>query len=435
MCRERRDWKSLPHRMTLGMRRQTTESGAITSESIICNAYYFPGETADPERIESALRRAVRAHPALHSTYRTAGEHGAQYAELPLPPALLEREDLGASPWDRLRARAREVASRESGRVLDLRSDPPLRAVLLHGAAGFALVIRIDHSVCDGISYARFLRDVGEAYGAADEEPTVAGRPTLAEVAAAERPVLEGESGKRLRAAWRERLPSGVPEVMLGDTTSWREGTAEGAYRVCHIDGERYREHVAEAKRLRVTSFVLATAKILHALRPSVVNDELAFFCPFPGRFVPEAGTVMGNFVNLLPVVVDAGRDADLATTVRAVRDGVVWTMQHQGLPFDAVLEQVRDVDPTGETMPKNRRAIFIAGYPEDELDLGGARAQAELPVMTTALFDLSVWISDTRDAVRCMAVYRPRYVSPEQVDAWFAAVGEPLEAAALPAR
>jgi len=162
-------------------------------------------------------------------------------------------------------------------------------------------------------------------------------------------------------------------------------------------------------------------------MRPDIVNDDLCFFCPFPGRLVPESKKVVGNFVNLLPVLVEAPRDADILATVHAVRDGVLWTMLHQSLPFDQVMAEVGDVDATGEQLPRKRRSLFIGGNPVEELELGGIIAQPRAPALRTAMFDVSLWIADTGTQLRTSLVHRRVYATRRQAQAWLAALEKPL--------
>ncbi|MFI5496827.1 condensation domain-containing protein [Actinoplanes sp. NPDC051859] len=428
-------WHDVPHRMSIGLRRQERADGFVASESIICNVYHFPGTTVDTDRLDAAVRRVVAANPALHSAYRIGADGAVEHRLLPIPVPLVESSPPDGTTWDDVCAEARTIAAAESAVVLDVRTGRPLRIVHVGAeAVGFALVIRIDHSVCDGLSLAQFLREIGEAftddagYASAHRD-----RASLAAVAAAERRVLDGEPGQQVREAWRGRLPRGVPEVVLERPLPWYEAPPEGDYQTYTLQGAEYERHRDEARRLRVTSFVLATAKVLVALRPHVLGDDLAFFSPLPGRFVPEAADVVGNFINLLPVTVEAPREADVATTVAAVRDGMLWTLRHQGMPFDAIMDEVRHVDATGEKLPRNRRSIFVAGFPPDDLILDEVRAQTALPRLTTALFDLSLWISDDGERLRGMAVSRRALVSAERVASWLDALRRPVASSGGP--
>ncbi|WP_062650053.1 condensation domain-containing protein [Streptomyces maremycinicus] len=424
-------WRPLPHRMALGLSREQRPDGVIPAESIICKVFEFPGLRVDRARLDRAVRWAAAVNPALTAEYRIDASHGPLYRTRPPRPGLVELVRSASDDWEAVRRTADKIAGEEIVRDLDVREGRALHVACVHGpAAGFALVIRVDHSVCDGLSFNRFLNDVSDAYATDDEQGFRTGhtRPDLAEIAVAERHVLEGAGAQALRAAWRARLPRGVPEMFVNDATPWSQCPPHGGTVQVTLRGEEYRQHLAEVRQHRVTGFMVATTKILRALRPALLNDELAFFCPFPGRFVPEAAGTVGNFVNLLPVLVDSPRGADTPSTLKAVRNAMLWTLQHQGLPFATVLDEVREVDPTGEQYPKKRRSLFIAGNEPNHFTLDGASATPRVPDLTSAMFDLSVWVTDTGSELACSAVYRRSLLDHETVRAVLAAVGTPLE-------
>jgi hypothetical protein len=377
------------------------------------------------------VRWAAAANPSLTAEYRVDASHGASYRPRPPRPGLVEMVRTAADDRETVRRVADKIASEEIVRDLDVREGQALYVACVHGPGdGFALVIRIDHSVCDGLSFNRFLQDLSDAYATDDEREFRAGhtRAALSDVAVAERVALEDTRTEALRAAWRARLPRGVPEMFINDTTPWSQCPPHGSNLQIVLRGEEYQRHLAEARQHRATGFMVAITKVLRALRPMLLNDELAFFCPFPGRFVPEAAGTVGNFVNLLPVVVDAPRGTDAPSTLKAVRNAMLWTLQHQRLPFATVLDEVREVDATGEQYPKKRRSIFIAGNEPDRFTLDGVLATTRVPDLTSAMFDLSVWVTDTGSELVCSAVFRRSLLDHEAVREVLTAIGAPLE-------
>ncbi|MGW2490893.1 condensation domain-containing protein [Streptomyces sp. NPDC001606] len=415
-------WHSVPHRMGIGLRYQQRDDGTIPSENVTCFLFAFPEPAVEPARLERALGWTVRANPALTSRYRVHPDLGPQYRTEPPWQPLLEVVDLGAVGRHELHETARRIADAEIRNPFDLRDGRLLKVVCVRSeGAGCCLVIKIDHTVCDGISYAQFLDDLHEAYGGDDESRFLAARrrASLARVAAAERRALAGGGESGLRAAWRQRLPAGIPETVLERPVPWRELTSEGEQASVRLTGADYQRHVREARELRVSGFMLATAKVLHAMRPSVLGEGLSFFSPFPGRFVPQARGVLGNFVSVLPVTVDAPPSAGLPETVAAVREGVLWTMRHQGLPYDAVLDAVGNADGTSGEFSYERRSVFISGNPPLGLELGGVRGEIDVPTLTDAMFDISLWISDSGDGLRCSTVFRRQLLSRPLVEAW----------------
>ena len=419
-------WRSVPHRMSIGLNHQLGDDGSLPSENLTCFVFAFPGQDLDVGRLERALARAVAVNPALCHHYRVDPDHGPQYREASWRPHV-EIVEPPETDWPGVRAAAQRIADAEMLTRFDLRDGRLLKVVCVRGSAGTGsvLVIKVDHTVCDGLSYAQLLDDLSAAHRCDDEGEFAARRrrASLARVAAAERRLLAGRAREELCEAWRRRLPEGIPELVLHRPTPWRACTAEGEQASTALTGEAYRRHVRQAADLSVSSFMLATAKLLHAMRPSVLGEDLSFFSPFPGRFVPAARGVLGNFVSVLPVTVDAPRDAGLGQTVDAVREGVLWTMRHQGIPFDAIRDAVGNGHGTSGEFAYERRSIFISGNPTMRLELDGVCGEVSVPKLSDAMFDISLWISDTGRELRCSSVFRKALLERPLVDTWLAAL------------
>ncbi|MEV1025592.1 condensation domain-containing protein [Streptomyces sp. NPDC050264] len=421
-------WRDVPHRMSIGLRYQSRDDGSLPSENLTCFLFAFPGLALDVPRLERALARSVVLNPALGHRYRVDPAHGPQYQESGWRPRVDVAAASGAG-WEDARTTARRIADAEMGRPFDLRDGRLLRVTCVRppDGSGTVLVVTVDHTVCDGISYARLLADTSAAYRAEDpaggrdrqQAPRVPRRASLARVAAAERRALAGAGRDELCDAWRRRLPDGIPDMVLADPLPWTACTAEGDQAATLLTGPAYRRHVRQAAELSVSSFMLATAKLLHAMRPSVLGQELSFFSPLPGRFVPAAQDVLGNFVSVLPVTVHAPPAATLPATAAAVREGVLWTLRHQGAPFDAVRDAVGNGAETNGRFAYERRSVFISGNPVMRLELDGIRGEVGVPTLTDAMFDLSLWISDTGDALRCSGVFRKQLLDRALVQGW----------------
>ncbi|MET7673810.1 condensation domain-containing protein [Streptomyces seoulensis] len=417
-------WRGVPHRMSIGLRHQLRDDGSLPSENLTCFLFAFPGVRVDVPRLERALARAVTANPALSHHYRVDPDHGPQYREAEWRPRIDVVQPPGPG-WESTRTEARRIADAELDNPFDLRDGRLLRltAVQRRNGEGTVLVVTIDHTVCDGISYAQFLDDLSAAYR--DEDTAAPDRPraSLARVAAAERRALAGAAREELCDAWRGRLPDGIPELVLARPTPWTECTTEGDQATTVLSGPEYERHVRRAAELSVSSFMLATAKLLYAMRPSVLGDELSFFSPLPGRFVPAARGVLGNFVSVLPVTVPAPRSADVAATAEAVREGVLWTLRHQGVPFDVIRDAVGNGDAGNGEFSYQRRSVFISGNPVMRLELDGVQGMLSVPTLSDAMFDISLWIADTGTELRASSVFRASLLDRSLVETWLNAL------------
>ncbi|MFB6719649.1 condensation domain-containing protein [Kribbella sp. NPDC056345] len=411
----------------MGITRQTKPDGSIGSETLTCDYFIFRGLQCDVDRLRAALVAAVSVHDALHSRYRLHPQQGPGYQTYPVDGRqLLEVVHLGSDTFEAVRQAAEELVQQYLSRKNDLRHDPVVRFTCVAAAGGetFALVMKMDHTVCDGLSLQSFLADVADAYS--QTEPAAWARhqvrPRLQQIAAEEQEYLAAAERAELRSEWHALLPHGIPELKLNVDEPFGQAPPEGGAFAVQETGPRYQSFKEEARRRRMTSFALAAAKVMEALQPAVVGGELYFFSPMPGRFVPSATGAVGNFVNLLPVLIEPFL-AKPGGFFEAVRAAVVWTLTHQAYPFDQLHAATTPTQSIADTYPNRRRSIFIAGMTPFTFALNGVSPIRRQADSGSPLFDFSLWVTDTRTSLELEVIHRSAWVPEQQVRSWLDAI------------
>jgi hypothetical protein len=420
-------WSAVPDRMAVGIARQSKPGGTIGSETLTCDYFIFRGLPYNADRLRSALVAAVSLHDALHSHYRLDPHQGPQYQTYPVDGRqLLTVVRLRTNSFEGIRQAAEELVERDLSQKNDLRYDPMVNFTCVAGADGetFALVMKMDHTVCDGLSLGYFLADVAEAYGQADPAAWARqqSRPRLRQIAMDEQEYLAADERAELRSEWHALLPNGVPELRLNVDEPFEKAPPSGGAFSIRASGPRYQAFKEEARRRRLTPFALAAARVLEALQPAVVGGEQYFFSPMPGRFVPSATGAVGNFVNLLPVLIEPFL-AKAKGFPEAVRDAVVWTLAHQAYPFDQLHTATTPTQSIADTYPSRRRSIFIAGMTPFAFALNGVAPIRRQPESGSPLFDFSLWVTDTRTSLDLEVIHRSAWVPEPQVRSWLDAI------------
>ncbi|MBV8933463.1 MAG: hypothetical protein JOZ47_21745 [Kutzneria sp.] len=295
---------------------------------------------------ESAMRDAFAAVTARHEPLRTwfTEDDGGPVAivedtvEVPLPV-----DDLRQLP---AAERAEEAARRcvdDVGVGFALGRAPLLRVRLLRlDEDRHDLLIVVHHIVFDGMSFDLLLDDLGKAYGKGE---LGALDVRYADAVAEERELLTGPRRTAPAVFWRERL-AGAPPVLLpppdrepGGERSWVSRVHTQA-----LPGAAVREF---ARRERCTPYVVYLAVLNVLLSRLTGSSDIVVGTPVSGRHRSAFEQLVGYFVNTVVVRNEVGGQS-FRDLVREVRGAVFDALDHQRLPFEAVVEEVRPSRTSG---------------------------------------------------------------------------------------
>ncbi|MEO3819106.1 amino acid adenylation domain-containing protein [Plantactinospora sp. B24E8] len=337
----------------------------------------------DVPALAAALRDLVDRHPPLATVF-AVGDDGE-----PVPVPVGDRPVLETLPatGEPLDARV-AVLVRET---VDLTGQPPMRARLLVGDGGEAVLLTLHYLGADEWSVVPLVRDLDTAYAArrAGRAPTWSPLPVgYPDYAHWSRELLGDPTDPASRYArqrdyWRGRL-AGVPERLALPTDRVRPvvpGRRGG--RVGFVLDERTHRAVDDLARQTGTSmfmvFQAVLATLLHRLGagPDVPVGTLV-----AGRTEDVLTDLVGCFVNPLVLRTDVGGDPTFAGLLARIRAVDLAAFDHQEVPFDAV----RDVSPIGPGLPQ----VLLVHHEEARLtgvdgsdDLAGLRVE---PVPTGAV-------------------------------------------------
>ncbi|HLE82887.1 MAG TPA: amino acid adenylation domain-containing protein [Thermoanaerobaculia bacterium] len=308
-----------------------------------------------------ALRRGFEALVERHEAVRTVfPAAGGEPIRRPGPADPHFFEEVDASSWPE--AEARERLADLAFRPFDLERGPLFRVVLARGgSAGSVIVVSMHHVVGDLWSLAVLLRELGATYRAALEgrEPAAELRRlplSYAEWVAREQVRLAGEEGRRLRAFWRRRLAGGVPPLDLpGDRPRPRIRAFQGRMvsrslgREAGSEGSLRSRLDALARSRRSHRFTVLLAGFQALLGRYSGQEAFAVGTPTSGRVrtggasVSELASLVGYFVNPVPIRADLAADPSFGELVERVREEAAGALEHQAYPFALLAE---DLEP-----------------------------------------------------------------------------------------
>ncbi len=351
------------------------------------------------DALHRALNAIVARHEALRTTFVSCDGEPEQVVADPRAVALPVR-DLSTVPEADREAEVARVLHEEARRPFDLATDLMLRALLVRvGAQEHALLLTLHHIASDGWSRGILVRELTTLYTA-----FVEGRPAdlpplpiqYRDYALWQREWLQGERSATQLAYWRDRL-AGMPAGLQLPTDRPRPAvpSSRGARDTAVLPRELTDALRALGRRERVTLFMTLLGAFATLLHRYAGTDDVVVGTAIAGRRRVETEALIGLFVNTLVLRVDLRGDPPFRELLRRVREIVVEAYDHQDLPFEKLVEELRPERTSIRTPLFN--VMFVLQDPhQPSLDLPGL-AVSPLEVHTgTAKFDLAVSVAPT---------------------------------------
>ncbi|WP_431902932.1 condensation domain-containing protein, partial [Nonomuraea sp. bgisy101] len=363
-------------------------------------AYVLPAsarlrETVDVALLRERLDATVARHESLRMTF-PAGPDG--------------RPEVRVAASSRVPLRVVDAASEEEARRLlgaelalpfDLATGPLLRALLVRLAPDdHALLVAAHHIVTDGWSADLILRELLNDPG----PPPGIG---FGDYALWQRERLTGDVLERDLAFWRAELAGVAPLDLPLDLPRPPVQGMKGGWCDLSVDAEvtgRLRG-LAQSEGATLYMALLAAFQVLLGRWSGAADFVVG--SPVAGRSRPEFESVVGLFVNLLPMRARLGGDPGFAELLRRTRDAALEVYGHQELPFEklvAELDPVRDV-----SRPQLQVLLALQNY-----RAGGEGFELDT---STTRFDLELYVTEAGEGLTGRFVYNSELFLPETIE------------------
>ncbi|MEV6155023.1 amino acid adenylation domain-containing protein [Nonomuraea sp. NPDC052129] len=320
----------------------------------------------DTGRLQNAINEIVRRHPSLRTRYE---ERDSEPVPIVVEPAdaLITMKVMDATPRG-----AKALAQHAARDPFDLRNGPVLRALLLRLADDrHRLLVTVHHIAFDGWSAGVLLDELARLYTGESLPAPIApyGRRQGLDGLPYWRKVLESAP---------ERL--GLPADRPGSTGPLRPG---GRVRATLPDG-LLAEVESLGRSAGASPFMVLFAAFQALLYRYSGQDDIVTGVPFSGREAPGAHSVIGFFVETLPIRTGLSDDPSFERLLAQVRATVLAT------PTDVPLEDiVRELCPDGrppfdvmfamQEPPDVKRGDGVTFRMLEEVENGGAKADLVL--------------------------------------------------------
>ncbi len=353
--------------------------------------------------LERALAEIVRRHEALRTLFELSDDGPVQRVmpAVPLGLGVIELSGLDAA---RREEETHRLMRAEVRAPFDLARGPQLRARLLRLAADeHVALLAMHHIVSDGWSMGILIRELSTLYAA-----FAAGEPS---------PLPELPIQYLDFADWQRRSLTG--EALEEHLSYWRRALAR-APGVLDLPADRPRPPVQRSRgaSLRAalprplsetlaglgrgdgnTLFMVLLAGFGLLLSRHADQEDVLVGAPIANRTRRETEDLIGFFVNTLALRIDLSGAASFADLLARVRRTTLGAFEHQDLPFERVVEELRPERDLSRP-PLVQVSFALQNAPMGDLELSDiSLSPVDLPAESSAL-DLVVEAVETEEGI-----------------------------------
>ena len=358
-----------------------------------------------------ALRKAMTTLLARHEALRTHFEfHQGGPVQIidPCRPFELAVEDGRSLTGSELCS----LRSLEAVRPFDLTSGPLLRTrVVRVGDQEYLLLMTVHHIACDAWSLNILDREIRTLYIAyvgnrAAELPSLPVQ--YADYAVWQRRWLEGDVMQQQLTYWRRHLSEVPAELPLPWDLSRPElPSFRGGAEWIRIEPDQMAGMRRLSRETNCSMFMVLLAAWQILLARISGHDRVVTGVDVAGRRRSELESLIGFFVNQLPLVTNLAGNPSFREVLARVRESCLALYAHQDVPFDAIVNDLRPQRRAGLSPWMNTKLVYL-NLPRSGPAAGDAGVAAEplQPDQSTVRFDLTIFAIEEGERMNLLLQY-----------------------------
>ncbi|RDI35274.1 non-ribosomal peptide synthetase [Lentzea flaviverrucosa] len=338
-----------PHPLSSGQRRmwfaqQHMPDGAGYN---ICAGFRIEGEL-DAARLRDSFQAVAAEQEVLRTVYHADAEGLPVQTVLPSTEVTLTAVALSRGAED-LAAAVDDLVRRHGGEAFDLTTECPLRLLLVRiGPGDHVLVLIAHHIALDDLSWEPLLSAAARHYAGDSTSRPPATR--FVEFASWEREREQtGDFADSLRH-WRRALRPWPGPALLPTDGVRGDPSATGVRRRIALPADVGTAVTALAENTGTTTFMVVLAALRALLHRYAPDRDPAVGTIVVPKSQRELEGLVGNFGNTVLVHTEIDGDPTFLDVLQRVRQSCLDAFDHQEVPFDAVVEELRPARPTDGT-------------------------------------------------------------------------------------
>jgi amino acid adenylation domain-containing protein len=297
-----------------------------------------------PKLLERVLNHLVAHHDILRTGFAVAEgklyQHVAKELSLELPVTVLMSLDS-----QQRENRFQQLVDKAGQRVFALDKPPLLQAHLVQmESTHFRLLLTFHHSVIDGWGVGIFLQELGALYEALLRKETISPPQHLLQYSDYchwQQEYLTGSAALAALTYWRQQLPTTPPQLILQDALYDSETDTGARETLCLSPAlSRTLEEFAQTNQVSVCMVLMAAFQSLlhlHSGQNDIITGTVS-----ANRPLPELETIVGAFINALPIRTRFDDDPNVGALLQRVRQTSLEAFDKQSVPFEWIAEHLQ---------------------------------------------------------------------------------------------
>jgi amino acid adenylation domain-containing protein len=359
--------------------------------------------------LEQALGELLRRHAVLRAIFPVCDGQPTQVIR-PWQPVTVPITDLAGLPEATREAELLRLAQSVAQAPFDLSAGPVFRASLFRlGPAGHVLVLVIHHIAFDGWSGPILRDELAQLYGAfvkGQDSPLPLLGLDYGDYAAWQRQCWDRGVWRADMHYWQEELRGPLPVLDLPIVRP-RPATPryQGARVSCELDAAQARDLRAFCQREQVTPFMLLLAAYQVLLFRYGGQEDIIVGCPIAGRTDVDTERLIGCFINMLALRATLRGELSFRDFLGQTRDKALAAYQHQGVPFEKIVEALNPVRTA--SVPRVFQTLFnFRNLPVPPIAPAGLRIEPWDFDHGLAQFDLALTVAEHPGGISCVWNY-----------------------------
>ncbi|MBT5707213.1 MAG: AMP-binding protein, partial [Verrucomicrobia bacterium] len=397
----------------------------------------------DRDRFERAFLKLIARHESLRTTFQE--RQGQPRQIIHAPPATLNiehrtiREPADIESLVSNRALLEEI-KKEASLPFDLSKGPLIRLRWIdfqddNPDHTSVLIISLHHIIADGWSMGVMVTDLQSLYDGDDgqESPALKDpRIQCADHAAWQREQHQSGRWQSHLNYWQETL-SGVPRVMdfPFDRPRHLEATNAGS-EVRFKCSKKTSMALKELSRKRGASlFMTLQTAFATFLNRITGQSDLVIGNPIANRGSRDVETLIGCFINLLPIRIQIAPNQTFFQLLDSVKESCLEAYDHQDAPFEVIINEL-GVERNLAIDPLVQVAFTFQNLSDEEFTASGAGFRLIHFPSKTAKFDLELEMFESDQALVGRLEFRKDLLNEDTVQHWVDCFEKLLETIAL---
>ena len=361
------------------------------------------------EVLERVFTELVRRHEALRTTFIEVDGHPVARL-LPQQDFKITQVSVEQQGPAEQAIAIHQLISQETNRPFDLTRDVLLRVVLIRKTAtSHVMIMTLHHIISDEWSMAMLQHEVVELYHAYLKKlpsPLTELPLQYSDYASWQRNWFTRERLADQMTYWVEQL-RGAPALLELPTdharpaiASYQGKTFSFSIAASSMDGVRSLTQAAGA-----TLFMTLLTAWSTLLGRYAGTTDLVIGSPMSSRNRSELESLIGFFVNTLPLRIDLSGQPNSLTLIERVKQTVLGAFAHQELPFDHLVEELKPERNLSYT-PVFQAMFVMQNAPTAELTFDDLTLEMLSTETLVSKFDLTLSVEEKQGALQCVIEY-----------------------------